>query len=71
MFRAALSNIGVHLSQNINNISNNPVCVQCVRWRRKPRWLPVAKSKLYRVPERKRGPEEEYTELLRLHNTYR
>lgn len=53
------------------NISANPVCVQCVRWRRKPRWIPTAKSKMFRVPERKVQDEHEKVELLRLHNNYR
>lgn len=48
----------------------NPVCVQFVRWRRKPRWLPVAKSKLFRIPERPRIPEDEANELRRLNNNY-
>ncbi|XP_049964352.1 probable 28S ribosomal protein S26, mitochondrial [Schistocerca serialis cubense] len=39
--------------------------------RRKPRHLPMAKSKMFRVPERKRLPEEENSELLRLHNNYK
>ncbi|XP_053681096.1 probable 28S ribosomal protein S26, mitochondrial [Anopheles nili] len=42
-----------------------------VRFRRKPRWLGTAKSKLFRVPERKKQIEEEIEELKRLHNNYR
>uniref|UniRef100_A0AAG5CZ88 Small ribosomal subunit protein mS26 n=1 Tax=Anopheles atroparvus TaxID=41427 RepID=A0AAG5CZ88_ANOAO len=42
-----------------------------VRYRRKPRWLGTAKSKLFRVPERKKQIEEEVEELKRLHNNYR
>ncbi|KAH8337734.1 hypothetical protein KR067_011807 [Drosophila pandora] len=45
--------------------------LEFVRWRRKPRWLPVAKSKMFRVPERKKQSEEERTELMRLHNQYK
>lgn len=45
--------------------------LEFVRWRRKPRWLPVAKSKLFRVPERKKQSAEEKSELLRLHNNYK
>ncbi|XP_055642688.1 probable 28S ribosomal protein S26, mitochondrial [Toxorhynchites rutilus septentrionalis] len=41
-----------------------------VRYRRKPRWLGTAKSKLFRVPERKQQLEEEVAELKRLHNNY-
>ncbi|KAH8368718.1 hypothetical protein KR084_008522 [Drosophila pseudotakahashii] len=49
----------------------NSFALEFVRWRRKPRWLPVAKSKLFRVPERKKQTEEERTELMRLHNQYK
>lgn len=59
------------LASNGFNISHNPVCVQSVRWRRKPRWLPVAKSKMFRVPERHQLPAEEVKEWLRLNNNYR
>ncbi|XP_076240494.1 mitochondrial ribosomal protein S26 [Calliopsis andreniformis] len=45
--------------------------VQCVRWKRKPIWLPTAKSKLFRVPKRPVIPEEEAAELKRLFNNYR
>ncbi|KAH8270295.1 hypothetical protein KR018_006805 [Drosophila ironensis] len=45
--------------------------LEFVRWRRKPRWLPVAKSKLFRVPERRPQAEEERSELMRLHNQYK
>ncbi|XP_023170641.2 probable 28S ribosomal protein S26, mitochondrial [Drosophila hydei] len=50
---------------------SNNFALEFVRWRRKPRWLPVAKSKLFRVPERKKQSEEERTELMRLHNHYK
>uniref|UniRef100_A0A2M4AVJ2 Small ribosomal subunit protein mS26 n=1 Tax=Anopheles triannulatus TaxID=58253 RepID=A0A2M4AVJ2_9DIPT len=42
-----------------------------VRYRRKPRWLGTAKSKLFRVPERRQQIAEEVEELKRLHNNYR
>lgn len=45
--------------------------LQLVRWRRKPRWLPVAKSKLFRVPERKAEDPIERAELMRLHANYK
>lgn len=51
-------------------ISNGP-CIQCVRWKRKPIWLPTAKSKIFRVPERTIIPIEDYCELKRLFNNYR
>ncbi|CAH1967003.1 unnamed protein product [Acanthoscelides obtectus] len=43
---------------------------QAVRWR-KPRWVPKAKSKIFKVPERPVIPEEEKLELMRLYNNYR
>jgi small subunit ribosomal protein S26 len=54
-----------------NNLKLSPVCVQCVRWKSKPRWLPVAKSKLFRIPVRPKTDESEEIELRRLHNRYR
>lgn len=45
--------------------------VQAIRWRRKPRWYPVAKSKMFRVPERKPQDLAEKAELQRLYNNYR
>ncbi|XP_071518855.1 small ribosomal subunit protein mS26 isoform X2 [Panulirus ornatus] len=39
------------------------------RWR-KPRWVPTAKSKIFRIPERKVFPKEELIELKRLHDRY-
>lgn len=62
--------------RTLHKISDNPVLtdgfLQLVRWRRKPRWLPVAKSKLFRVPERK-FPENpaEKAELMCLHANYK
>ncbi|XP_058452870.1 small ribosomal subunit protein mS26 [Malaya genurostris] len=41
-----------------------------VRYRRKPRWLGTAKSKLFRVPERKLQSQDEKEELKRLNNNY-
>ena len=69
-----LLSVNVLTVRNLNAydhiISNGPH-VQCVRWKRKPIWLPPAKSKLFRVPERKVIPTEESIELKRLHNNYR
>ncbi|XP_076759760.1 mitochondrial ribosomal protein S26 [Xylocopa sonorina] len=45
--------------------------IQCVRWRRKPIWLPTAKTKVFRVPTRPVIPEEDKLELKRLYNNYR
>lgn len=44
---------------------------QFTRWYRKPRWVPIAKGKVFRIPPRTTGPQEEYEELKRLHNNYR
>ncbi|KYN06725.1 putative 28S ribosomal protein S26, mitochondrial [Cyphomyrmex costatus] len=49
----------------------NSVYTQCIRWKRKPIWLPTAKSKMFRVPERPVIPMEDYLELKRLYNNYR
>ncbi|XP_012228512.1 small ribosomal subunit protein mS26 [Linepithema humile] len=49
----------------------NSVYTQCVRWKRKPIWLPTAKSKLYRVPKKRVIPEVDKQELQRLYNNYR
>ncbi|XP_026463513.1 probable 28S ribosomal protein S26, mitochondrial [Ctenocephalides felis] len=59
-----------HLTRLSLNINNCLINYQCVRWRRKPRWLPVAKSKMFKVPERPNVPLEEKLELQRLHNNY-
>lgn len=45
--------------------------LQSIRWRRKPRWVPIAKSKMFRVPPRTIIPEDEKIELMRLYNNYR
>lgn len=52
-------------------IGASPTCVHSVRWHRKPRWVPVAKSKMFRVPERKPEDPEERAELMRLHQNYK
>lgn len=49
----------------------NIIYTQCIRWKRKPIWLPTAKSKVFRVPPRPKIPIEEYIELKRLNNNYR
>lgn len=56
---------------SVYNVSASPACVQCVRWRRKPRWIPTAKSKMFRVPERVKEDPEERAELMRLHHNYK
>lgn len=54
-----------------SNVINKLACIQCVQYHRKPRWMPQAKSKIFRVPERRKQNEDEKAELLRLHNHYR
>ncbi|XP_046818827.1 probable 28S ribosomal protein S26, mitochondrial [Vespa crabro] len=49
----------------------NIIYTQCIRWKRKPIWLPTAKSKVFRVPPRPKILIEEYIELKRLNNNYR
>lgn len=48
-----------------------PFALQTVSFHVKPRWVPVAKSKMYRIPKRPEVPEEERIELLRLNNNYK
>ncbi|XP_011296782.1 probable 28S ribosomal protein S26, mitochondrial [Fopius arisanus] len=52
-------------------IGINATFAQIIRWKRKPIWLPQAKSKLFKVPPRLRLPQEEAVEILRLYNNYR
>ncbi|XP_029660899.1 probable 28S ribosomal protein S26, mitochondrial [Formica exsecta] len=49
----------------------NSVYTQCVRWKRKPLWMPTAKSKVFRVPKKPVIPVEEHLEAQRLYNNYR
>lgn len=49
----------------------NSVYTQCVRWKRKPIWLPTAKTKVFRVPKRPVIPVEEREEIQTLYNKYR
>lgn len=58
------------LAVNTECLQNKPAIYQTVRWR-KPRWVPQAKSKIFRVPPRRVPPEDERLELMRLHNNYR
>ncbi|CAB3224807.1 unnamed protein product [Arctia plantaginis] len=48
-----------------------PMFIQAAEAHRKPRWLPVAKSKIYRIPKRPVISEDERLELLRLNNNYK
>ncbi|XP_014205448.1 probable 28S ribosomal protein S26, mitochondrial [Copidosoma floridanum] len=49
----------------------NSVFTQSLRWKRKPIWLPTAKTKVFRVPKRPKIPEDEFKEIQRLYNNYR
>jgi hypothetical protein len=70
------SNI-LHISSKVNSFVRksdlliHPACIQCVRWARKPSWLPMAKSKLFVIPERPKIDESEKRELKRLHDRYK
>ncbi|KAK3865863.1 hypothetical protein Pcinc_028556 [Petrolisthes cinctipes] len=55
----------------LNDVTVTLAGVQSVRRKRKPLWLPPAKSKMFKIPPRKYIPEEESRELLRLYNNYR
>lgn len=48
-----------------------PVVTQCAEAHRKPRWLPVAKSKIYRIPKRPEVSTEERMELNRINKNYK
>ncbi|XP_038221227.1 probable 28S ribosomal protein S26, mitochondrial [Zerene cesonia] len=48
-----------------------PIVIQRAEAHRKPRWLPVAKSKIYRIPKRPEISEDERLELRRLSNNYK
>lgn len=70
MLRGILLKSGSSLNAGYN-VSSNPTSIQTVRFRRKPRWIPTARSKMFRVPERTIVPEDEKVELLRLNSNYK
>ncbi|XP_072765343.1 small ribosomal subunit protein mS26 [Anoplolepis gracilipes] len=53
------------------NFVPNSIYTQCVRWKRKPIWLPTAKSKVFRIPKRPDISIEEHQEIQHLYNSYR
>lgn len=74
MLRTGISNLNTTLRASIYNVSCAAVNVQTVRWARKPRkpiHLGTAKSKMFRVPERKKEDPEERQELMRLSKNYK
>lgn len=66
-----VSVLGSALAHHSPPVASTTSQLQLVRWRRKPRWLPVAKSKMFRVPERKPEDPQEREELMRLHTNYK
>lgn len=47
------------------------IFLQQVRYTRKPRWVPKAPSKMYRIPKRPQISTEERNELFQLFTNYR
>lgn len=71
MLKSVIASLVSAPAKSVYNVSASPASVQCVRWRRKPRWIPTAKSKVFKVPERVREEPEERAELMRLHQNYK
>lgn len=74
MIRSSLLGVSTLTVRNLNGYDHlicNGHRIQSVRWKRKPIWLPTAKSKVFRVPQRPVIPTEDKLELQRLHNNYR
>lgn len=63
-------NVTNRISYEFYNISSNRLNVQSVRWR-KPISLGTAKSKMFRVPPRRKEDPEERAELFRLNSNYK
>ncbi|KAB0804853.1 hypothetical protein PPYR_01823 [Photinus pyralis] len=59
------------LAITVEAFTTNYTNLQVYRWGKKPRWLPTAKTKMFRVAPRPQIPTEDYEELKRLHNNYR
>lgn len=73
MLRISLNRLNVSgriCNQVTYNVSNQPLNVQTVRYR-KPFSLGTAKSKLFRVPPRLKEDPEERAELHRLNKNYK
>lgn len=49
----------------------NGTQIQSVRWKRKPIWLPTAKTKIFRIPQHTPMPEDEKIEFYRLDQNYK
>lgn len=63
-------NVTNRISYEFYNISSNRLNVQSVRWRR-PIALGPSKSKMFRVPPRRKQDPEERAELFRLAANYK
>ncbi|XP_053976849.1 probable 28S ribosomal protein S26, mitochondrial [Hylaeus volcanicus] len=59
-----------NVSAHDHLILNGPY-IQCVRWKRKPMWLPIAKTKLFRIPVKPVIPTEEVEELKHVNYHYK
>ncbi|XP_063882079.1 small ribosomal subunit protein mS26-like [Scylla paramamosain] len=59
-----------HLWYPVNQTAVSLLGSQSVRWR-KPRWLPVAPSKQFRIPKKPQVPEADVRELKRLNDNYK
>lgn len=55
----------------LNNCNNKGPFLSFVRYNRKPRWMPTAPSKLFRVPPRVIMPADEAAEWKRLNINYK
>lgn len=72
--RSVIAGINALTIRNLNAYDSlifNGTQIQSIRWKRKPIWLPTAKTKVFRVSQRKRFPEDEVNEMKRLFNNYR
>ncbi|CAK1545404.1 unnamed protein product [Leptosia nina] len=58
------------MSQRYSLRCSFPLIIQIAEAHRKPRWLPIAKSKIYRIPKRPEISQEERLELRRINNNY-
>lgn len=68
MFKSVIKPINTAVR---SSITSNLASVQCVQYHRKPRWIPQAKSKVFRIPERRKQDPDEQAELKRLHLIYK
>lgn len=80
MYRAIVSSLDILGKMKVNShqlrtslITHKSPCIQCTRFYRprKPFWLPMGKTKMFRIPKKVTIPEEEAVELSRLYNVYR